>query len=42
MDSHGCTLRVLGRMCKKSWICSQGVIRYVWIAMDVLLGWLCG
>ena len=50
MDSHGCTmdvlsgclegcvLRVLGGMCGLSWICSQGVRRDVWIAMDVLSG----
>ena len=37
MDSHGCVLSVLGGMCGLPFtcMCSKGVRRVVWIAMDV-------
>ena len=42
VDSHGCVLRVFGGVCVYPWVCSQGVWRGVWIAMDVLSGCLEG
>ena len=44
MDSHGCSLRVLGAIMDVPWMCSQCIRRDVWIViyMYEVLGGMCG